>query len=153
MNLQVIKPSDGDTYLVENHDGELKLIIDSPKPIKNLILQFPETPYRAAKIRIHTNQDILNLMALGNFAEPLDSIKAGNVDLVFAPIEKEYLRTGTNESNPNIAPSAAPPIVQITEPKKRKIWRYLLPFFLGMLLMSAIIGGVEFFLTYKKLLY
>lgn len=96
MKTQTIKPKDGETYIIESYDGEFVLIFDTPKPLNNITLQFPENPFRASKIRIQTNQDFKKVNAIGTFNEPFKSLKSGNIDFVWCPVGKEYLVTGVN---------------------------------------------------------
>lgn len=96
MKTQIIKPKDGSSYIIPNYDGEFVLTFDTPKPLNNITLQFPENPFRASKIRIHTSQDIKNINAIGIFNEPFKSLKSGNISFVWCPVGKEYLVTGVN---------------------------------------------------------
>lgn len=96
MKIQTIKPKDGETYIIENYDGELTVNLDLSKPLKSLTLQFPDNPPRASKIRIHASQDLKSITAVGSFSEPFTTLKSGNIGFVWCPVST-YLVTGQNE--------------------------------------------------------
>lgn len=100
MESQVIKPKEGETYIIPSYEGEVVVLIEIYKPLNNLTLRFPEKPFPASKVRIYTTQDIENLTAIGTFNGEFTSLPAGDIGFVWCPAGREYLCTGQN----NIVP-------------------------------------------------
>lgn len=93
-----IKLKNGMTVIVPAIDGQCPLKLLSDTPTKDIIFDWPASPFRASQINIETNNDITGIKHIGTMLEnPFTAIKAnGSAGVVFCPVEQKFMCTGFN---------------------------------------------------------